>query len=614
MRALISDVTGMIGARVAGRLAADGWTVIGLAEAGVDAPAGVDPMAWPRTSPALARAVSGVDALVCPDLAEAEVSPTAGERLTALVEAAIAAGVERIVLASTTELYEPTALESATVGARGPFVTPAAASPRARLAGRVVGPLRGAGGATAAVALRAPPVVGRDSAAGLALVRHVLDHGAAPLATSRFQPVDADELAAVLASAAAPAAAGYVLNVAGPEAIDRATLVDEIRRLFELFTDAGRPTSGCRPPTAPVPAMFATDDAARLLPRPPAKTVWVSLAEMVQEVVHRRRAEGRLPAVAPAIPAVTAAVEGRETPLRGQVAVVTGATAGIGRAAAVLLSRLGAHVVGVGRDRARGAALVAELDERPFCTPGAFKPADLTSSAEVRRLCTEIAAEYGEIAVLINNAGGVVAPAEPTAEGIDPNLALNLLAPVQMAAGLAGPLAAAGRARIVNVVCDRHRGAAIDPEVLDHPPPAEPAHAHDRAKFGLVMLTYCQAVRWDGTGVAIHAVHPGDARSNGSTAAAPPGAQGAARGAWMRTISVERAATHVVELAVSPRFEGASGLYVDRDEVTASAPGTYDEPLAWALWDRCTRWLGLAPPASSVSAPRSGDRTPATLR
>ena len=85
--------------------------------------------------------------------------------------------------------------------------------------------------------------------------------------------------------------------------------------------------------------------------------------------------------------------------LEGKVALVTGATSGIGHAAAVQLATQGATVVVHGRDVTRGAAVVAEIENR--CGSARFVGADLREPMEVLRL----AGEAGDVDVLVNNAG-----------------------------------------------------------------------------------------------------------------------------------------------------------------------------------------------------------------
>ena len=93
--------------------------------------------------------------------------------------------------------------------------------------------------------------------------------------------------------------------------------------------------------------------------------------------------------------------------LAGKRCVITGATSGIGLAIAERLVDTGAHLVLVGRDRAKGEAALARLRRR---TPGAtveIRYADLSRLDEVRRLGAALAAEFSRIDVLINNAGAI---------------------------------------------------------------------------------------------------------------------------------------------------------------------------------------------------------------
>ncbi len=93
--------------------------------------------------------------------------------------------------------------------------------------------------------------------------------------------------------------------------------------------------------------------------------------------------------------------------------LITGATRGIGKETARGLARLGACVVVVGRDEARGAAAAKELRETTGNSDVVFLPADLSSLAEVRWLAREVTARFDRLHVLVNNAAVVRASVGP---------------------------------------------------------------------------------------------------------------------------------------------------------------------------------------------------------
>ena len=138
--------------------------------------------------------------------------------------------------------------------------------------------------------------------------------------------------------------------------------------------------------------------------------------------------------------------------LTGRVALLTGATSGIGAATAKLLAERGAHVLVAGRDADRGERVVAGVREHGGKAD--FLAADLQDADSVRRLAREATAlGGGHVDILVNNAG--VYPFGPTAETpadqVDSVYDLNVKAPFYLVGELAPAMAERGRGAIVNV-------------------------------------------------------------------------------------------------------------------------------------------------------------------
>jgi short-subunit dehydrogenase len=132
---------------------------------------------------------------------------------------------------------------------------------------------------------------------------------------------------------------------------------------------------------------------------------------------------------------------------RPLTALVTGATAGLGREIAVRLARDGMTVIVVGRDAARGAAVVEQIEAAGG--QARFIAADLSDPAEIQRL----AGEAGDIDVLVNNAGhSVWGPTEKTTvEDFDAMFASNVRAAYFLVGAFAPAMAASGSGSIINI-------------------------------------------------------------------------------------------------------------------------------------------------------------------
>jgi len=283
-------------------------------------------------------------------------------------------------------------------------------------------------------------------------------------------------------------------------------------------------------------------------------------------------------------------------PMNGKVCVVTGATSGIGRAAATALAGLGAQVVLVGRDRARAEAAAAEL--RGAAAPPRLEIADFTSMAQVRELAGRLTA-LEHIDVLVNNAGLVAGRRRITADGFDETFAVNHLAPFLLTNLLLGKLTAAP-ARVITVTSDAHTAARLD---LDDPQLERGWNswrAYANSKLANILFTRELARRLDGTGATANCAHPGVVRTGFGRDAAMPLRLGLTI-ARPFLLSPQRGADTVVYLATSPEVSTATGGYYVKRQRREPSAAARDEDAARRLWRLSEELTGLTParPAGS---------------
>jgi retinol dehydrogenase-14 len=147
--------------------------------------------------------------------------------------------------------------------------------------------------------------------------------------------------------------------------------------------------------------------------------------------------------------------------MAGRTVLVTGGTGGIGRATALGLAEMGAHLAITGRDRGRAEAAARQIRAVAGGQVEVFV-ADLSVQAEVRRLAGEVLQCLSRIDVLVNNAGGYWNTRHLTADGLERTLALNHLGPFLLTGLLLDRLKHSAPARVVTVSSNAHATGRID--------------------------------------------------------------------------------------------------------------------------------------------------------
>jgi len=278
--------------------------------------------------------------------------------------------------------------------------------------------------------------------------------------------------------------------------------------------------------------------------------------------------------------------------LQGQTAIVTGATSGLGRAAAKRLIKLGARVVLVGRNAKKTEAVQQELISATGSIDIAIEVADLSLMAEVERLAQRLLKQEPRIQILVNNAGVLLNERTVTDEGIETSLATNLLAPFLLTNRLLPRLRESAPARIINVSSGGMYTAGIVVDDLQYEKGTyDGSKAYARQKRGLVILTERWAEQLQDTGVVVNAMHPGWADTPGVETSLPAFYKFTKR--WLRT--PEEGADTIVWLAAAPEAGEVSGqFWLDREpHITHILPGTRaSEQERKQLWDALAELSG----------------------
>ena len=269
--------------------------------------------------------------------------------------------------------------------------------------------------------------------------------------------------------------------------------------------------------------------------------------------------------------------------------VVTGASDGIGAAAARMLSERGDEVVIVGRSPGKTRAVAAQIHAE-------YHVADFASLDQVRDLAATLQAQYPRIDVLMNNAGLIAgARRTVTADGHELTLQVNHLAPYLLTV-LLEPQLTAGQGTVITTSsrASEARDAAVVIDDLDMADDYNGLRAYKASKLANVLFTRELARRWGPLRVNAAAVHPGMVRSQwGRTG---PAAVRLVMNSPVRLAlrSPERGADTLVWLATSVPGEDwpNGGYFADRKPVAAN-PAADDPDLAARLWDRSALMCGL---------------------
>jgi NAD(P)-dependent dehydrogenase (short-subunit alcohol dehydrogenase family) len=282
------------------------------------------------------------------------------------------------------------------------------------------------------------------------------------------------------------------------------------------------------------------------------------------------------------------------TDLTGKVVLLTGASSGLGRAAAEELAALGATLILVGRSPER-LVEVKEACQVAGSPKVQVIRADLTKLSVSRRLVDQVRADFDRLDVLVHNAGALVHDYRQTSEGFEETYAAQVLSQHVITAGLLPLLAATPGSRVIVVASGGMYAERLDVDDVQYgAQDYDGVRAYARAKRAQVTLNEEWAQRFAGSGVAFHAMHPGWADTPG-VADSLPGFRRVA-GPFLR--SPAAGADTIVWLAAADEPSTTSGLFwLDRTpRNTVKLPWTKAPTNeSTRLWDLVCAQTGTTP-------------------
>jgi retinol dehydrogenase 14 len=274
------------------------------------------------------------------------------------------------------------------------------------------------------------------------------------------------------------------------------------------------------------------------------------------------------------------------------VCVVTGASAGIGAAAATEIARRGFDLALTGRDVDRLGS-VAEGCRAVGAATRTYR-VEAARLDDVRALARDLQRDWPRLDVLVNNAALTTQRRELTDDGYERMFTVNHLAPYLLTRLLLDRLAACAPSRVVVVASDAHRFGPLDPaDYHSEKDRWQPLKAYGRSKVGNVLFAGELARRAEGRGVSVSCLHPGFVST--SLARDNRLAHLALRAIRPLIRSPEKGARGAVTLATEPVGAEGGGRYFVDGRPTTPAAWACDPDLAARLWRDSAHMVGLEP-------------------
>jgi len=265
--------------------------------------------------------------------------------------------------------------------------------------------------------------------------------------------------------------------------------------------------------------------------------------------------------------------------------LITGGTAGIGKVTATTLAKQNYHVVIVGRNAEKTAAVVEEIKSETANQHVEYLLGDLSVMEDARKVGNEFNAKYEHLHILINNAGGVFQKRELTAEGYEKTFATNHLSHFILTHLLLDKIKKSAPARIINVSSMSHYQGRWNPDDIHLEKKYFVMWAYSNSKLYNVLFTKYLAEQLKNDGVTVNALHPGVVK----TKIGGKNTKWWGEAMWnlftlFKGISEEDGAKTSLYLATSSEVENITGKYFDKCKEKEPAAIANDKKAAEELW------------------------------
>lgn len=279
--------------------------------------------------------------------------------------------------------------------------------------------------------------------------------------------------------------------------------------------------------------------------------------------------------------------------LKNKIAMVTGATDGIGYETVLALANYGAHTIVVGRNKEKSQRTVEMIEEKTGNKNVEYMLADLSSQEDIHKLANEFNNKHDRLDILVNNAGAFFAKRIETVDGIEMTFALNHLSYYLLTGLLLDKLKASENARIVNVSSNAHTKAKIDMSDIKLNGKYSGLNAYGVTKLYNIVFTFYLAEKIKETNITVNSAHPGVVATKIGTN--NKGLVGIIAGIIFKLFGIkpELGAQNSIFLATSKEVEGVSGGYFVRMEKKEPSAESHNKELEKKLIEISAKLTGF---------------------
>tara|TARA_B100000482_G_scaffold41338_1_gene26613 strand:+ start:94 stop:942 length:849 start_codon:yes stop_codon:yes gene_type:complete len=272
--------------------------------------------------------------------------------------------------------------------------------------------------------------------------------------------------------------------------------------------------------------------------------------------------------------------------MRGLTCLITGATDGIGKEAAIELAKKGCNLILIGRSKEKGDKVVEEIRKvADSYVDIDYFVADLMLMKEVSRVADEVSRKYPKIDVLLNNVGAYFAFRDVTEEGFERTFALNHLGYFLMTKKLLPLVEKSDYKRIVNVSSSAHYGIDFEFDNMNGEKNYSGFDVYKRSKLANVMFTYELAKRIEGTGITANCLHPGFVSTNFGKNNNFLWRNVIRVAMWLTAISVKDGAKTSIHLACSDEVKDITGRFFANSQIKKGSSKAKNEEHNRKLWE-----------------------------